>query len=347
MIDKQSDDFWEVVCSKEEFEKFKNDERFLAILNLSRIVNALLFCQISALETGKTDTPSAKRQRINSFFYGSAVLYEGLRFANTLGKYFRNLESFRRGFEPLLKDKSVKKFKEAELNLMRNKFIFHFDNVVAQKALKSTESDSNIFAIGYGERLGQIYYTLADEAAIHFILNDKQSAQDAQFDQDFECHSKQLIQRITNLMTKFTEAADQLIGEVIKQMGWTFKRKNRNLGLRYKMKKYQNIILVIVAILIAYTVINPMCTVTLVVKDYSHTVSTHPDSWKGYLSLFSAKKLEKKWAVRREEGDAMVAYEFNFLFTLLHIIGILITGGIIYTLVGQIGRQRRPKADLL
>ena len=90
---------WNISCSTILFEKLRTDERFIAILNLARISNALLFCQISALDSRKDNNPSSGRQVINSFLYASAVLYEGLNRADSLGQYFKDLESFKITFK--------------------------------------------------------------------------------------------------------------------------------------------------------------------------------------------------------------------------------------------------------
>ena len=79
---------WEVYCDKKEFDLFKNDEKFLNILNLSRITNAIYFCHISAIQTTKEITPSNSRQIINSLIYANAILFEGVKCAKFFGKFY-------------------------------------------------------------------------------------------------------------------------------------------------------------------------------------------------------------------------------------------------------------------
>ncbi len=76
-------DSWELRCSEEKFADLRNDERFWSILTLARSLNALRFCQLAFLALPDDDTPAARRQRINSFVFTGAVLYEALGFAQT------------------------------------------------------------------------------------------------------------------------------------------------------------------------------------------------------------------------------------------------------------------------
>jgi len=98
---------WEIVCPKGKFEALRSYERFWAILTLSRIVNALSFCHVSGTEGGCGDTPSVRRQRSNAFLFASSVLYEGLEVAETLGRHFRDLNSFRNGFAILMAERET------------------------------------------------------------------------------------------------------------------------------------------------------------------------------------------------------------------------------------------------
>lgn len=107
MTDKQQDP-WEITLSGEEFERLKQDERFWAVLTLARTVNALRFVQVAGIS--EEDTPSAQRQRMNSFLFLGAILYEGLQFAGILGKYFRDIPEFKEGFGELFKDRKLRAF---------------------------------------------------------------------------------------------------------------------------------------------------------------------------------------------------------------------------------------------
>ncbi|HYX71950.1 MAG TPA: hypothetical protein VE732_04210, partial [Nitrososphaera sp.] len=143
------DEYREVYIPNEEFEKLRSDPKFITILNLSRIVNALQFCFQTAIDHKDNKTPAGSRQHINSFLFTSGVLYEGLKVANTLGKYFRDRASFD-GFRKLLNDKETKKLQATVLDVMRNRIVFHFDEEVAAEALKNLNLPSYLYATAFG-----------------------------------------------------------------------------------------------------------------------------------------------------------------------------------------------------
>ena len=152
-MEKQS---WDISCTKEEFKKIKSDERFLGLLPLAMVVNALCFCLEAVLDAKGGSSPSSPRTRINSFLFASSVLFEGFLLVENLGKHYKDLDSFKDGFGSLLRDKSVGKLRDSILKRARNKFVFHFDGDVAKESLKRFELPTINFASGYiSVRLGQ------------------------------------------------------------------------------------------------------------------------------------------------------------------------------------------------
>jgi len=99
---------YKIKCSNSTFQSLKADERFLSLLTLARVVNALRFCQKAATDAESSNGPSSARSRFNSALFASSVMYEGLRTASSLGKHFADLEYFKKGFGALLKDKKIK-----------------------------------------------------------------------------------------------------------------------------------------------------------------------------------------------------------------------------------------------
>jgi len=117
----------------------RDDERFLGLLTLARFINALRYFQKSAIDSKGTNDPVAARSVLNSFWYGSSVLYEGFLLVEKLAKVFKDLDSFKGGFGALLRDHQVQSFRNSVLKRMRNKFGFHFDEEVVKESLKDFE----------------------------------------------------------------------------------------------------------------------------------------------------------------------------------------------------------------
>lgn len=213
-------DSWELRCSEERFEDLKNDERFWTILTLARALNALRFCQMAYFAMPDEDTPAAMRQRINSFVFTGAVLYEALEFAQTLGEYFHDLPEFRETWGTLFRDRELREFRETSLHRLRNTFVFHFDREIAPQALQGFRKAPYIFDSGQGATIGNAYYSLADLASLYFLVkeedDDHLSAEE--LEEIFKARFVLLMQRMLDLSRRFGTAADELIAVALKEL---------------------------------------------------------------------------------------------------------------------------------
>jgi len=208
---------YQIKCSKATFDHLKTDERFLSLLTLSRVVNALRFCQKAAIDAKNSHGPSSARSRANSALFASSVMYEGLRTATNLGKYFKDLDSFKNGFGALLKDEKIKLFRQTTLKRMRNKFVFHFDDDVMVESFKNFELSEYIFAAGVGKSTGEMYFVLADDAVFNYLLEPAKN----ESNESLMNRYKEILQNATELMQKFTESAERLMADVLIEMGFT------------------------------------------------------------------------------------------------------------------------------
>jgi hypothetical protein len=214
---------WEICCTSDEFEKVKSDESFLGILTLARCVNALRFCQKAVLDCKGAPHPSGARTSINLFLFAGSILYEGFLLIERLGRYYKDLESFRKGFGTLLRDKAVTELRHSILKRARNSFVFHFDDSVAKESLQTFEVPTICFASGYGDATGEMYFGLADEIAIYYLLKPEENETD---DSLRKRHAK-IVKETTEVIGKFTQSAEFLMADVIKGMGFIVKKLNR------------------------------------------------------------------------------------------------------------------------
>ena len=216
-------ELWDIECTPEAFKALKSDERFLGLLTLARFVNALRFCQQAVIAARKVDSPLSSRQTIHSFHLASCVLCEGFLLVERLGKHFHNLDSFKDGFGILLRDRSVRALRQSVLQRMRNKFVFHFDGDVAKDALRNFELPNYRFASSIGKASGEMYFGLADEAVMNYLLQPEPTESDDVSKQRLQ----KLIQDVTEFMGGFTDAAEKLIAEVLSSMGWTVRIRDK------------------------------------------------------------------------------------------------------------------------
>jgi hypothetical protein len=209
----------EIYLSKEEFNKLLSDSRLTPLLVLARVVNTLLFCSHVLLGASEDDSPTGRRQHINSFLFACGVLYEGLKVANTLGKHFKDRDSFRDGFGQLLKDQETKKLQGTVLDTLRNKIAFHFDEDVVSTTVKNLGFPTYIFASGIGSRTGDIYYNLADESALNFILGEPMTEEE-----EMRIFGEAL-ESVAKVLTAYVDSANKLIADVLLEMKWSFRQR--------------------------------------------------------------------------------------------------------------------------
>lgn len=207
---------YDISCSKATFDSIKTDERFLGLLTLARIVNALRFCHKAGIDAKDLDRPSGARSRINSFFFAASILYEGFRLVGRLGRNFTGLDSFDSGFGVLQQDRKVTNLRNSVLKRMRNKFVFHFDKEIPTESLENFELPEYKFAEGIGEAAGEMVFSLADEVVINYLIQPRPNETDDSLKERFN----KIIDDTNEVTGKFLEAAEKLMADVLKDMGF-------------------------------------------------------------------------------------------------------------------------------
>ena len=205
---------YEISISPEEFDKLRSDKRFLSLLQLARIVNSLNFTFNAYHDHIENDSPAGLRQKFNSVFFMSAILLEGIKTANKLKIQFEDREVFQNGFGKFLESEATRNLIENVLKPLRDKFVFHFDDDVAPKVLKTFEIERYVFATSFGTRAGDVYFNLADEMGLNYIIGNLGSQED---------EKQKLGEIFTSLIDTikiYVESANQLIGDVLHEMNW-------------------------------------------------------------------------------------------------------------------------------
>ncbi len=149
---------WKVSCGQERFDECQKDEKFPYMVALARAVNSIKFVHSAMLRVGTEDSPEAKRSRLNSYFFASAILYEGFKLVRAMNRIFKQAEMFRRGLHAILRDKAAQTIEQTRLNPARNKAVFHFLPQFFSEIIGSATCDECIFASGRGKRREELYY---------------------------------------------------------------------------------------------------------------------------------------------------------------------------------------------
>ena len=213
---------WEASATKEQIGKLRTEPKFAGILTLARAVNALMFCNHALLEGAKGNRPADSRQHINALLFSAGILYEALDVAESTAKELGHLSSYKEGLKKLLEDPKTIKLRSKALLRLRNQIVFHFDPKVAAKTLQNLNLTSYQFVAGSGSSRGTSYYQLADEVAINYLIDiiNQQGDEIETF--------KELLIEVSDLMTGFINAADDLIAHVLLDMGWTLRERKQS-----------------------------------------------------------------------------------------------------------------------
>jgi hypothetical protein len=205
---------WQVACGRELFDKCQKNEKFRYIVALARAVNSIKFVHSAMLRVGIENSPEARRGRLNSYFFASAILYEGLKLVRTMNRTFKQDEMFRQGLHAILRDKAAQRIEQTRLNPARNKAVFHFLPQFFADIIGTATCDECIFASGRGTKREELYYPFADTITAGILIG---------FSSDTEEFYELLGKAMSDtsaLMVRFTNAAEFLIARHIKEWGF-------------------------------------------------------------------------------------------------------------------------------
>lgn len=216
-------DHWEISLSPAEFDAVRSNPELPALVALARGVNALRFCHIAAVAVHDApESAGVTRQRINSFLFNAAILFEAFETAKKLGPSMTALTSFQSQLAPLFRDPRTRTLLRKDVEWLRNKAVFHFDVKVAKEAVEAVQLPVYRFAAGRTRQTGEVYYELADNLYVNGYL-DRANSSVPELDR-----LKALLTDITSLTVDFTDAADQVIADGLKSMGWQGKPRSNS-----------------------------------------------------------------------------------------------------------------------
>ena len=208
---------WEIACDKETFAKVRQEVKFAYIVALARAVNALNAVHSLLLQSPQIETPERVRNGMNAYFFGSALLYEGLRLIRKMNKPFADDSEFRNGLHMLLRSPTAQRIERSHLNPARNHAIFHFLPDEFEKAIGRAVDDRQVFAAAIGKKKKNLHYSYADVLAAEILVGV--SVDSPEFWVKFE----KAAGETQELIIKFAGDAEDLIGNYLK--AWGFKRE--------------------------------------------------------------------------------------------------------------------------
>ena len=206
---------WELWCDHAQYLQFRKDPSFPALLALARVVNTLRYHFVALLGCQDDSSPSGTRQRLTSFLFTAATLFEALVLVQRLGKVFKGVPAFDDRLALIFKDPTVRELRDGLLDRFRNQAVYHFQESTFEQALPILDdAPRHVFAAGQGWRNADVHYGLADLLVYHFAVNDP--ADNTAFVERF----KDMLKKVTAVVLRLNDDADHLIVDRITAMGW-------------------------------------------------------------------------------------------------------------------------------
>jgi hypothetical protein len=208
---------WYVKCDQPTFERCKDDEKFAYIVTLARVVNAIYFVYSAISGISNDDSPGAKRDRFNSYLFGSAIMYEGLALIRKMNQPFFEDALFQNGLRLLLKDKTAQQIERAHLNPARHGAVFHFDPNAFAEVIGQASCEECPFVSGRGSTRKGMSYQFADIIAGEILIGFAANTE------EFYSALEHAMVETNALLNRFTGDAEELISQHLSQ--WGFKRE--------------------------------------------------------------------------------------------------------------------------
>jgi hypothetical protein len=161
---------WSVVGDRKVFKRCQQDPKFPFIVALARAVNALNTSHSLIIRSYKVDTPEVVRNRMNSFFFSSALLYEGLVLIRKMKKLFGGEAVYESGLRMLLRNPLVQRLEQMHLNAARNHAVFHFLPDKFEGAIKRENHPSCTFIGAHGMKNRSVHFSYADVVAAEMLV---------------------------------------------------------------------------------------------------------------------------------------------------------------------------------
>lgn len=207
---------WRIECDHATFEKARLDPKFPLIVALARAVNALHFVNSAMVHAGKDDAPENARDRLNSYFFASAIMYEAIKLIRAMVRPFKDDVLFGNGLLVILRDPVAQKIEQDHLNPARNNAVFHFLPETFAEMINSATVDTCTFIMCRGELNMGLHYSYADVVTAEILVGFA-----ADTEEFYDVLSKAMA-GTRDLVTRFSDHAEHLIAQRTKDWGFKF-----------------------------------------------------------------------------------------------------------------------------
>lgn len=209
---------WVIEVESEQAKELTNEDSFIEIVALMRVLNSMRTLQHAAAMAGSheevvdgVEPPSERRRRYNTFLLLAATAYEGLKTTRSLGEYFSHLDTYS-ALSDHINSKRSRKIENDLLMEIRNKMSFHFDKEELVQGIKSLPKDDFILVRGLGRSVAETHYEFADDAALSYLVH-------LETFEDLEERMVGVIGDVTDYLLEFMKRSDRFIAEAALHWG--------------------------------------------------------------------------------------------------------------------------------
>jgi hypothetical protein len=160
------------------------------------------------------DAPEAERDRLNSYFFASAILYEGIKLIRAMNQTFKDDVPFQNGLRLFLRDPVALQIEKTHLNPARNQAVFHFVPDTFSKIINSATVDTCVFAQARGQNKRHVRYSYADVVTAEILVGFA-----ANTEEFYETLGTAMASTL-DLVIRFADEAEKLIGYHTAQWGF-------------------------------------------------------------------------------------------------------------------------------
>jgi hypothetical protein len=187
------------------------DKKFAYVVTLARSINALTSAHSLMTNAQGKKTPAAQRDRMNSHFFVSAILYESLRLIERMKPIYGKTEIFQNTLQRILKDKAVKSLEQIHLKAARRDAVFHYLPDRFADAIGKTGMTECVFVYTFGERRDSIHYEFADYIATEMMVGERL---------DNSVVVTEMMERTLHLVTLFIDNCESFIADQLNAWGF-------------------------------------------------------------------------------------------------------------------------------
>jgi hypothetical protein len=210
---------WSVLCDEQVFRRCQQDPKFPFIVALARAVNALNSSHSLIIRSHKVDTPEVVRNRMNSFFFSSALMYEGLVLIRKMKKLFGGEAAYESGLRMLLRNPLVQRLEQMHLHAARNHAVFHFLPDKFEEAIKREKHPSCTFIAAHGTKNRAVHFSYADVVAAEMLIGISSDNE-----KEFWPAVRKASKETGEAVMMFAKASEELMVQYLNAMGFRQQR---------------------------------------------------------------------------------------------------------------------------